>query len=460
MNDIAIEILRDTLNRSAKIDVDNGSAPDFATAVERLGRHHVSVVVGPEIAVSAAHQAALLTTVNIARRFALGGVSVSGPTGGPLLVLQPGERSLEAEIVRLGGRLGAPFEGAPTVVIGEPPDVHNRGISVTFSGWRGAIVPYGSARLDDKTSVAPSAVLAGALAAGEAFAMLRGDVEAGRRSIGLSLWRPDSSFDWRISSSDGPVLACLPDRLWVLGLGHIGQAFLWTLACCPYADRGRVCLFLQDVDAVTGSTESTSILTESGMVRTKKTRAIANVLERFGFATNVIERAFDGNFARREDDPPVLVCGVDNALARSRLELPNFPMVVEAGIGHTAQDFRALRVHTFPGERRAAKIWKASARNIDEVLRRPAYRRLSDAGEGICGLTQLAETAVGAPFVGAVAGTLMLAQILRVLASDNPDAVVNADLKSFSTRRAVRNAVLAPFNPGYQSVASSAPAPD
>ena len=108
MNDIAIEILRDTLNRSAKIDVDNGSAPDFATAVERLGRHHVSVVVGPEIAVSAAHQAALLTTVNIARRFALGGVSVSGPTGGPLLVLQPGERSLEADIVRLGGRLGLP----------------------------------------------------------------------------------------------------------------------------------------------------------------------------------------------------------------------------------------------------------------------------------------------------------------------------------------------------------------
>lgn len=73
------------------------------------------------------------------------------------------------------------------------------------------------------------------------------------------------------------------------------------------------------------------------------------VLERHGFSTTLIERPFDGAFRRREaDDPAVLVCGVDNVLARSQIEDPGFPMVVEAGIGDSAQDLRSLRVHTFP----------------------------------------------------------------------------------------------------------------
>ena len=80
-----------------------------------------------------------------------------------------------------------------------------------------------------------------------------------------------------------------------------------------------------------------------------------------------------------------------------------------------------MRIHTFPGERKAAEIWKSSEQDVSEVLQRPAYLRLSEAGGDICGLTQLAGTAVGAPFVGTVAGTLMLAQVLRVLAGDTPE---------------------------------------
>ncbi len=45
------------------------------------------------------------------------------------------------------------------------------------------------------------------------------------KSIGLSLWRPD--LDWRADESNGPLIELLPKRLWLLGMGHLGQAYAW-----------------------------------------------------------------------------------------------------------------------------------------------------------------------------------------------------------------------------------------
>ena len=283
--------------------------------------------------------------------------------------------------------------------------------------------------------------------------MLRSEAEAGYRAVGLSLWRPERTAHWLQPESDGPPLEALPDNLWILGLGHLGQAFLWTLLMCPYADRSAVRLVLQDIDTITGSTASTSILTQDGMLGAMKTRAVAGVLERHGFRTTLIERPFDDGFRRRAaDDPQVLICGVDNLLARSQVEGPGFPFVVEAGIGDSSQDFRSIRLHTFPASRRAADLWIPGMEHRVTDLDSPGYRRLSEAGTDICGLTRLAETAVGAPFVGTVAACLMLSQVFRLLASDIPDALVDVDLRSIQSRRAVRNNVIKLFNPGYQGV--------
>lgn len=445
-------LLKETLNRTAKIDVDSGAAADFETAVERLRGHRIRVVAGPEVTSSAAHQAALLTVVNVARRFALGGVMVEGPLD-ELALAGTCFGSTLGEAVRHLGGVTDPVNGdVPTVAVGTTSRMFGRGIAVTFEGWRGGFVRSDGRRLGEGTTVMPAAVLAGALAAGEAFAILRGDVQAGRRSMGLSLWRPGATADWVSPSSDGPDLVALPDHLWVLGLGHLGQAFLWTLMLCPFAEPAKVRLTLQDMDLVTASTDSTSILTQPWMVGRRKTRAVAAILERRGFSTTLVERPFDGRFEHDvSNDPAVLVCGVDNALARSRLEHPGFPFVVEAGIGHRASDFRALRVHTFPSSGRgAAALWGTSTAEPISLLDRPAYRRLANGGGDVCGLTRLAETAVGAPFVGTVAGTLMLAQVLRVLADDAPDKLVDLDLRSPGSRRALVNGTPRPSTIGFQ----------
>lgn len=450
--------LKETLNRAAKIDVDSGAAADFETAVRRLHGHRVQVRVGREVATSAAHQAALLTVVNVARRFALGGVLVEGPLEGTVITGPVPGIPLERAVVDLGGIPGPMSAGIPTIAIGTVEDAAGPGTQVTFEGWRGGVVRLGRRRLAEGAGAIPAAVLGAALATGEAFAMLRGEIEAGRRSLGLSLWRPDAGSDWRSPASDGPDLQFLPDHLWVLGLGHLGQAFLWTLMMCAFPEAGKVRLTLQDMDTVTGSTDSTSILTQVDMLGRRKTRAVADVLERRGFATTLIERPFDDRFSQDPAaDPAVLVCGVDNALARARLEEPGFPFVVEAGIGHRSGDYRALRVHTFPsGGKSARDLWGSRIMQDSLNLSRPAYRRLAEAGGNVCGIAQLAETAVGAPFVGTVAGVLMLAQVMRLIQGDAPEALIDLDLRAPGARRALGNTATVTAAPSYQEALQSA----
>lgn len=447
--------LKESLNRAAKVDVDSGSVPDFEQAVRRLQGHRVQICVGPEVSQSPGHQAALLTVVNIARRFALGGVWVDGPLDGTVCAGPIPGVSLKAAVCELGGIAGRQESGLPTIVIGSAETIDGHAVAATFAGWRGGVVRLNSNRLKETTTVLPAAVLAGALAAGEVFSMLRGNVEAGRRSIGLSLWRPDGSVDWKSAVSDGPELSVLPDQLWLLGLGHLGQAFLWALMLCDFARPDKVRLTIQDMDRVSESTESTSILTWPGKAGRFKTRDVAETLQLRGFGTTIIERPFDGRFSYDPTmDPAVLVCGVDNALARSRLEAPGFPFIVEGGIGHTATDYSALRVHTFPSPGKdAATLWGNRQNPRPVSIDNPAYGRLSANGRIACGLAQLAETAVGVPFVGAVGGTLMLAQILRLLSGDSPDMLVDLDLRSPKGRRAFVNsrslAVVPSFQPRY-----------
>jgi hypothetical protein len=440
----------DSFNRLAKLDLDLGEADDPEAAVERLKGYSAHVAAGPEVVTSVPHQIALLSFVNITARFALGGVTVSGIDDAPLLV--PGnETSLSEAVAKLGGEIGPQLPDVPTVLVGSAGnDEGFKTIQLTFEGWRGGLVPLGAKRLDETKAIAPAAVLSAAMGAAEIFAMFRGEPMAGYRKKGLSLWQPDGDQYWLSKDSDGPALVALPTHLWILGLGHLGQAFLWAMSMCPYADRSGVRLVLQDTDRITGSTKSTSLLTfpeDNGY----KTRQVAEHLEALGFTTTIVERPFDAQFRRRRDDPSVLICGVDNALARSQVEEPGFDLIVEAGLGRTSTDYQAMRLHTFPSQRQAKDIWKAAPlAAAPQVSDKPGYRRLREEGVDDCGLTRLAETAIGAPFVGGVAACLMLGQVLRLLHGEDLEAIINIDLNALDARRAVASSSAIKINPGYQ----------
>lgn len=268
--------------------------------------------------------------------------------------------------------------------------------------------------------------------------------------VGSVIVDASRDVDWLAADPSEPALTYLPSQLWLIGLGHLGQAYLWALGLLPFAAPADVMLVLQDVDAITASTESTSILTDATLIGVKKTRAMAAWAERRGFQTSIQERLFDADFRRRPDEPAVALCGLDNAAGRTALDQVSFDMIVEAGLGRGHRDFRTMRLHTLPGARPTAEMWKAAVAG-EKVEDRPAYTNLMNDGVlDRCGMTLLAGKAVGAPFVGAVAATLALSEVLRLLHGGPVHRLIDLDLLGVEHRTTVpAGDAFTSLNPGY-----------
>jgi hypothetical protein len=107
-------------------------------------------------------------------------------------------------------------------------------------------------------------------------------------------------------------------------------------------------------------------------------------------------------------------------------------------------------MHTLPGPRPASQLWSGASVNVARPTG-AAYQKLLDDGVlDQCGVTLLAGKAVGAPFVGTVAATLVLAEVLRLLHSGTVHHVIDMDLGSLEHRSVVaRENEFNGLNPGY-----------
>lgn len=408
-----------TLHRTAKYFMDSGRAESHDEAMQLLARFGLTIYVGPEMASSVHHQNALLTLINTASRTLLAGVDVVGLPDAPSKTpLAPG-RLLTAAVRELGGRVvEAVNPDWPSAIIGNAAALETKlpQWRVTWNGWRGGVTPFrDNMRLHEDEAMALAPPLAAAACAAEVFAHYAGDhAMAGRRPMGLSLWNP--GHDWLLDDPTESVTAFLPSRLWLIGLGNLGQAFAWLFASLPYADRSGVELVLNDFDDLALSNESTSLLSYRVDIGRKKARMVAEWLEDRGFRTFLEERIFGEWTARAPHEPGVALCGVDNALARAALEKPGFGLVVEAGLGGGPEAFRSISIHTFPASRSAEEIWSRQVGQRDRSPEdMPAYKALKNRGMDRCGLAQLASRTVGVPFVGVVAACLVIAELLRRL---------------------------------------------
>lgn len=441
--------IAETLNRMAKIALDSGEAASVEEALALFRTYTLHVHVTPGIAGSVSQQAALLTAVNAARRAFLGGVSVSGLDGVFCLVPGFGGAALDVVVQELGGRCGPRWEGAPVIQIGGGPARPDAILRTVTRGWSGGCVPRGADGPDeDPNAFVLAGVVAGAIAVCEIFQMVRkSNLSAGRRSAGLSLW--DLSVDWQDERAFGHMVDLLPASAWLIGLGNLGQANLWSLAMLPYRAGADLLLTLQDFDIIAASNDSTSLLTHLDNVGTPKTRHAARWAEARGFRTQIVERRFGTNMRVDDTEPPVALCGVDNALARSALEDAGFGTILEAGLGGGISDFLAIRFHSFPQKRRARDIWSNAAQASTELLDRPAYERLAANGADRCGLIQLAGRTVGAPFVGAIAGAITVAELVRLANGLRLTAVADLHLRNLDQRAVVPQEAGFGCNPGF-----------
>jgi hypothetical protein len=229
-------------------------------------------------------------------------------------------------------------------------------------------------------------------------------------------------------------------------MGNLGQAYLWTLGFLPYGNQAAE-LVLQDLDVLARSNLSTSLLTTPAILGLRKTRAMADWAEERGFKTAIIERSFNPDFRVCSREPAVALIGVDNALTRQVIEDVGFERVIEAGLGRGPQDFLGIDVHTFPASKPAREVWHETIA-ADIEIAQPAYRAMLERTGDRCGTVRLAGRSIGAPFVGAVAASLVIAELLRLVMGRDRYEVISCHLRDLGGRTVVRGESWAMCNPG------------
>ena len=452
---------RDELHRTIKLEMDEGRARTLDEAHEIVAGYVLQIDVGVGVSESETRQAMLVTAVNAASRAFLGGVRVHLHENGPMGVGWVSGMDMASAVEKYGGEIVESLDCEhPTLVIGnvveQPPG--SIVLHATWEGWSGGVVEDTKDRLAESLEFPLAGMLAAALGVSEAFQNLRGDAVAGRRSAGLSLWDPQC--DWRDEPAYGQPCLYLPKRLWLIGLGHLGQAYAWALGLLSYADPSAVEIVLQDCDSVVTANKSTGMLSDSSSVCHRKTRVIAGRLEALGFNTAITERHFDSATRRSVDEPRVALVGVDDPAPRRLLEGAGFDLIVDVGLGGGPQNYLDILMHSFPSGIEAATAWaERSAPSASSIVDQPAYvdlhKQLSGTtdltdGEIKCGIVDVAGTSVGAAFVGCVSATLVLSEVLRALAGGPRFEVLGISLRSPHKPQASSNTHEgAPANPGF-----------
>ncbi|MHA7018820.1 ThiF family adenylyltransferase [Xanthomonas euvesicatoria] len=429
----------DAMHRLAKLALDAGEVTTPDAALELFRQYRLRIHLGTGWANTLAGQACVLTAVSTASRALLGGVEVTGDLTPVMQVpLFAGQRAADV-VAALGGAATAmPTPRLPSLMIGDGPPPEGVALTLrpSWDGWCAQVAPADS---DDHLTVGDdnplAGVCAGALAVSEVFSHVRADSpEAGYRRIGLSLWNPLAIEDWNAPENRGPALAYLPTDLWLIGIGHLGQAYAWGLAMLPYPAQRRPRLVLQDVDRVTESNLSTCLLVGADDVTARKTRVMARRLEAIGFDIDLVDRRFGAQHLLQPGEPTVALFGVDNVAARRDLDTAAFVLIVEAGLGSGYRDFRNLRLHTFPGPRPATELWPAQAASQPLTELNTAYQQLAHDSGDLCGVTMLVSKAVATPFVGAFAASLALAELVRPLHGGCVHASLDCPLRSLTHR--------------------------
>lgn len=414
-------------------------AGDVASGARRHQAFTLHIIASTETCSNRPGQAAVITAVKTAVR-ALSfddsdtthavTVALANPEQ-PVLGGPSAGTKLGAVVQQEGARLVAEREvGAttPTIILGQPPTgmaPGNNATIATWTGWTAAVGPYSDVRSDGYRSDGNvlAAIAAGALAVAAAFFEFAGPIEDGacQPPVRFDLWSPEQP-----DNSDPPQLRYAPAQWWLLGLGHLGQAYAHAISWLDYTTPAEVNVALQDVQRTVPANHSTGLLTPRGSDGQRKTRLVADALERCGLNTTIIERLMDDSTAVRATDMHVALVGVDNLPTRRNIDTFGWRTTIDVGLGTGTDDFDGITLIRFPG-RASANIpgW----RETSHEQQAPASDAIAAPDLDPCGVARLNGIAVGASFVGAFAGVLAVAEAVRPLHGGQARSVLCASIR-------------------------------
>jgi hypothetical protein len=431
----------DQFNRlSLGIIEKEGCSPD--AAMERLESLCINFSCTDLIANSLPLQASLLTAINTAKRAFLGGVYLQLPAGIACLLPWPGHQTLDQIAIELGAIVTK--ESNPiyfSIVFGAPASIDDNRVQIVCNNWQAGILSDNETCPFDQAGNIPTAgIFAGGYAVCQAFMKLAGiNIAALDKSAGISLWRPD--LHWLDAAAGGPFPIFLPRKYWVLGLGHLGQAYCWNIGLLRYNKQEEVTLLLQDDDSIVPGNWSAGLLTEKGVKEIHKTRLCSAWLEERDFRTTITERRFDAATKRTGEEPFIALCGFDTAASRLPLEDAGFDLVAEAGLGKRLQTFDVIALHTFPGAAKSPReIW-GNENETGPGINEAVYEVLACMDKEVCGIVPMtiAGKSISASFVGTCSGAMVIAELLRGLHGGKRYDKINIQLRDIDSRVAVVN---------------------
>lgn len=434
----------DTVHRGLLWHLKNNPNEKNADAAKAfLSSFKFSIFVDPDDALDSAHQICLLTIINAASRISIqpDSVQVFGVNGQPRNDNSGINGTLEDAIREVGGICSAIHKNEDTlgISIGNAKSPNCRfNIRAVFDGWRGGIIPNRDANPFQSTSTIPlGAVLAAGLAVYECFRFVNEEGSAiGHRKIGLSLWDLEEK-NWTQSSVDEPkTIDCLKP-IWFCGLGHLGQAYIWTLGHLPIAPELRQTnqITIQDEDIISESNLSTSLLSSCNQVGISKTGACNKWLMERGFSKLVVVKSYLKSDSVIDFGQAQLVCGFDSKKARRQAAQRKPVLMIDGGIGGKPDDFQSISIAILPSDIEPRQRWSGNYEDFEGEMPEALELHYATADRATkCGIETLNGKAVGFPFVGVATAALVISELLRQNINGRKYQSVSMDMRDVEGR--------------------------
>lgn len=415
-------------SRILKAMTDQENSLGFDEAELRLSKVFVTIVVSDEQSCTAAGQAAALTAVVTAMKCFRQVTIVCRPEIDLIRPLPLG-RTLGSAATALGANIERKIPPASTHVISIGDSVTDAGIFIRcwWDGWLSGVLPDWEQRPLGVSANPLAGVFSGAMAIREIFANVLGR-RAGNRVSVCSLWEP-----WKTLNENpaNPAEVYMPLDLWFIGLGHLGQGFLWNLGFLGV--RGRA--ILQDSQSVGPENQATGLLTTEQHTGSRKTRVANRWVEDLGWTTDLLERKHYGDIRVCDDDPSIVICGLDNPDARKAIARSGFDYMVDAGVGHGPTDFEIMQLSILSKNSDPDRFWtRQPVKDVQKILEKAAYREQAEKEKArtknVCGTFMMAEASVAVPFVGAGVGAISIAQAIRLASMQETPQMLQMDLSA------------------------------
>lgn len=393
---------------------------DIEEAEKLLFESHICLEASDEIKTSYSLQVAFLSCFNAGNRIFKGGVICNIPDDIPNLSNLNGDTFNEV-LSNLfpfseGHKLN---DSTQKILFGKHPTSVNE-IELICSGWQGGINIFNSdinSLKNNHTDVCFGACLASSYALfwvfNKTFSMIE---NLDKESFGYSLWTNSSEYDWIENIHEGPSNISLPSNIWTVGLGHLGQAYVWILAN-QKLNQG-IEILLQDFDTLGKENLGSQLLSYDSQIGLNKTRICADFLTKVGINSKIIEKPFN-EFDQQDlalKQFKVLLTGLDNIDARRGINPYRFQVCMDGAtngklINFDSFTFRNLNLL----DKSPKEIWIKEEGIKQEIFHENLYKMVEEKGG--CGI--LTNVGISTPFVGLFGASIIVSELAKNVIDDN-----------------------------------------